>query len=84
LVKHLQADISEIVNLVPVNHGSSRIIEEEEADEWPGVEERSQEISQSCDDNSLDQIITELHGGREIEGFGEAAHKAEISPRRVF
>ena len=66
---------------MPANHASSRIIEEEEADEW--VEERSQEISQSCDDDSLDHIITELHGGSEIECFDKAAEEAEMSSRRV-
>ena len=49
-----------MVTLMHVDHGSSRMIEAEEADEW--VELKSPEISQYCDDG-LDQIITELHGG---------------------
>ena len=32
LVKHLQAEPDEMVNLMPVDHGSSRMMEEEEAD----------------------------------------------------
>ena len=43
---------------MPVNHGESRIIEEEETDEW--VEERSQEINQYYNDEGLDQVIAEL------------------------
>ena len=46
------------MNLVPVNHGSSGIIEVEEADEC--VEETSQQISQSGHNESVDQIISEL------------------------
>ena len=80
LVKHLQAELDEMVNLMPVDHGSSRMIEEEEADEW--LEEKSREISQYYDDG-LDQIITELHGGGEREDFDEAAEEAEMSLRRV-
>ena len=33
-VKHLRTELNEIVNLMPVDHGSFRIIEAEEADEW--------------------------------------------------
>ena len=80
LVKHLQAELDEMVNLMPVDQGSSRMIEEEEADEW--LEEKSREISQYYDDG-LDQIITELHGGGEREDFDEAAEEAEMSLRRV-
>ena len=80
LVKHLQAELDEMVNLMPVDHGSSRMMEEEEADEW--LEEKSREISQYYDDG-LDQIITELHGGGEREDFDEAAEEAEMSLRRV-
>ncbi|CUS07034.1 unnamed protein product [Tuber aestivum] len=80
LVKHLQAELDEMVNLMPVDHGSSRMIEEEEADEW--LEEKSREISQYYDDG-LAQIITELHGGGEREDFDEAAEEAEMSLRRV-
>jgi len=40
LVKHLQAEFDEMVTLMPVDHGSSRMIEEEEADEWVEVKSR--------------------------------------------
>ena len=52
-----------MVTLMPVDHRSSRMVEEEEADEW--VEVKSREISQYYDDDDLDQIITELPGGGE-------------------
>ncbi|KAG0632638.1 hypothetical protein HOY80DRAFT_1045113 [Tuber brumale] len=79
LVEHLQAELDEMVNLMPVDHGSSRAMEAE-ADAW--LEERPREISQYYDDG-LDQIITELHGGGEREDFDEAADEAEMSLRRV-
>jgi len=53
-----------MVNLMPVDHCSFRMIEEEEeGDEW--VELKSREISQYYDDDGLDQIIAKLHGGGE-------------------
>jgi len=80
LVKHLLVERDEMVNPMPGDHGSSRMMEEEEADEW--LEENSREISQYYED-SLDQIITELHGGSAREDFDEAAMEAEMSLRRV-
>ena len=65
-----------MVTLMPVDHRSSRMVEEEEADEW--VEVKSREISQYYDDDDLDQIITELPGGGEWEAFGDASKEAEI------
>ena len=52
-----------MVTIMPVDHGSFRMIEAEEADEW--VEVKSREISQYFDDDGLYQIITKLHGGGE-------------------
>lgn len=80
LVRHLQAELDEMVNLMPVDHGSSRMIDEEEAEDW--LDEKSREISQYYDDG-LDQIITELHGTGEREDFEEAVEEAEMSLRRV-
>lgn len=80
LVRHLQAELDEMVNLMPVDHGSSRMIDEEEAEDW--LDEKSREISQYYDDG-LDQIITELHGSGEREDFEEAVEEAEMSLRRV-
>lgn len=79
LVRHLQAELDEMVNLMPVD-GSSRMIDEEEAEDW--LDEKSREISQYYDDG-LDQIITELHGTGEREDFEEAVEEAEMSLRRV-
>lgn len=80
LVRHLQAELDEMVNLMPVDHGSSRMIDEEEVEDW--LDEKSREISQYYDDG-LDQIITELHGTGEREDFEEAVEEAEMSLRRV-
>lgn len=80
LVRHLQAELDEMVNLMPVDHGSSRMIDEAEAEDW--LDEKSREISQYYDDG-LDQIITELHGTGEVEDFEEAVEEAEMSLRRV-
>ena len=80
LVKHLQAELEEMVNPMLVDHGS-RMIEEEEADERLG--ENSQEMSQHYDDD-LDQIITKLHGSGEREDLEEAAEEAKMSLRRVI
>lgn len=80
LVRHLQAELDEMVNLMPVDHGSSRLIDEEEVEDW--LDEKSREISQYYDDG-LDQIITELHGAGEREDFEDAVEEAEMSLRRV-
>ena len=63
MVRHLEAELDEIVNPMPINHGLFRMIEEEEADGW--VEVKSPEISQYYDDDGLDWIITKLHGAGE-------------------
>ncbi|KAH8151034.1 uncharacterized protein LAJ45_04735 [Morchella importuna] len=80
LVRHLQAELDEMVNLMPVDHGSSRLIDEEEVEDW--LDEKSREISQYYDDG-LDQIITELHGSGEREDFEDAVEEAEMSLRKV-
>ena len=64
LVRHLEAELDKIVNLMPIDHGLSRMIEEEETDGW--VEVKSRDISQYYDDDDgLDRIITKLHGAGE-------------------
>lgn len=81
LVMHLQAELEEIVPLMPVRYPSSSMIVEEEADKW--VKLKSREIGQYCDNGGLDWVITELHGGGNSEGFDNAAKEAEMSLRRV-
>ena len=70
-----------MVTLMPVNHRSFRMIEDEEVDEWAEV--KSREVSQYYDDDGPDQIITKLRWGGEREGFHNAAEETEMSLRRV-
>jgi chromosome segregation ATPase len=78
LVRHLQAELDEMVNLMPVDQGSSRMIDDD--DMW--IEEKSREISRFYD-GGLDQIITELHGTGESVDFENAADEAETSLRQA-
>ena len=61
IAKHLQSELEEMVNPMPVGHGSV-MIELEEAGEW--FQENSRETSQHYD-GGLEQIITKLHGSGE-------------------
>ena len=80
LVKHLQEELEIMVNPMPIDHGSSTMIEDEEAGE--SVEQHSREISQYYDDGR-DRIITKLHGSGGRENLGEAIEEKEISLTRV-
>jgi len=56
------------------------IFQEDEGDSW--IEEKSREMSQLFDE-SLDQIITEIHGVPQGEEYDEAAAEAEVSLRQM-
>lgn len=70
---HLQAELDEVLNLMPVDQGSSRMVDDADM---------SREISRFYDDG-LDQIITELHGTGESPDFEDAADEAETSLRQA-
>ncbi|KAI5780774.1 hypothetical protein EDC01DRAFT_633044 [Geopyxis carbonaria] len=83
-VNHLQAELDEMANLMPVDHfsriGSNLSQDDLEADFW--TEEKSRDLSNLFED-SLDQIITEIQGNSEREDYDQATAEAETSLRKM-
>lgn len=75
---HLQAELDEMANLMPVEHGSSSRTMEADVEEW--YEEKTREMGEYLD-QSIDKIITELHNIPD-SALLEAA-EAEESLRRI-
>ncbi|KAF8541598.1 hypothetical protein BDD12DRAFT_495365 [Trichophaea hybrida] len=78
---HLQAELDDFVNCMPVDHSThtSRIFEADDADDW--LDEK-RELSQFFDE-TIDHIFTEIRGDPEREDFDEAAEEAETSLRHM-
>ena len=78
---HLQAELDDYVNCMPVEHSTrtSRIFEEDEAEEWM---EDNRELSQFFDE-TIDHIFTEIRGDPERSDADEAAEEAEMSLRHM-
>jgi len=78
---HLQAELDDYVNCMPVDHSTrtSRIFEEDDADDWM---DEKRELSKFFDE-TIDHIFTEIRGDPEREDVDEAAEEAEISLRHM-
>ena len=78
---HLQAELDDYVNCMPVDHSTrtSRIFEEDEAEEWM---EDNRELSQFFDE-TIDRIFTQIRGDPERSDADEAAEEAEMSLRHL-
>lgn len=75
-VDHIQAELDEMNNMMPMDQSTrtSRIFEEDQADDW--VNEKSREMTTYFDD-SIDHLLTEIGGNPEHADLDHAAEEAE-------